>query len=177
MDPTTGLTAGSLMTSPAVACKADAFFEEIVEILADRDISGMPVLDDEGEVIGVVSERDLAHALGGPMVKLTLRRHSERPLPDELREIPRRSRRIREVMTSPALTVEENTPVEEVARSMRVHKVNRLPVLRHGSLVGVVTRGDVLGAIGHVERVVVLDAPLAPEVVGTAGPELFPMGD
>ena len=55
------LTARNLMTAPAIACRSDAFFEGVRSVPVDRDISGMPVVDDEGRVVGVVSERDFAH--------------------------------------------------------------------------------------------------------------------
>lgn len=159
--------ARDVMTAPAVACREDAFFEEIAEILAERDISGMPVVDRIGRVIGVVSERDLAYALGGPMVRLSLRRHNEHPL-HGVAELPRGARRAKEIMTRPALTVSPDSPLDELARLMCVHEVNRLPVLDGGRLVGVVTRGDVLGALAHLEHQPI-DLTSGPILVGSAG--------
>lgn len=160
--------AADVMTSPPVACRTDAFFEEVAESLADRDISGMPVVEDSGEVVGVISERDLAHALGGPMVRLALRRHNHRPADIELADLPRGGRRARELMTAPAVCVTTETPLDEIARLMREHQINRVPVLDSGRLVGVVTRGDVLGEIGHLEREH-SEAVGAPIVVGGRG--------
>lgn len=160
-------TAQDVMTAPAVACREEAFFEEVADILAERDISGMPVVDRGGRVVGVVSERDLAYALGGPMVRLALRRHSEHPL-NGVGELPREARRAREIMTAPALTVAPDAPLDEIARLLQVHEVNRLPVVEGGRLTGVVTRGDVLGALAHLDRRPVdLDSP--PVLVGSAG--------
>lgn len=161
------VTAQDLMTAPAVACREDAFFEEIADILAERDISGMPVVDGNGFVVGVVSERDVVHALGGPMVRLALRRHSEHPLRG-VGDLPRASRRAKEIMTTPALTVSLDTSLEEIAQLMRVHEINRVPVVEGSRLVGIVTRGDVLGAVGHVEhRTIDLTSP--PILVGSVG--------
>lgn len=164
---TTVPTATDVMTAPAVACREDAFFEEIAEILAERDISGMPVVDRDGSVVGVVSERDLAYALGGPMVRLALRRHNEHPL-SAVAELPRVARRAKAIMTRPALTVSPDVPLDELARLMRVHEVNRLPVVDDGRLAGVVTRGDVLGALGHLEHQPI-DLTSPPILVGSAG--------
>jgi CBS domain-containing protein len=161
------LVARDLMTSPAVACRGLAFFEEVAEILAERDISGMPVVDDDGSVIGVISERDLAYALGGPMVRLALRRHNDKPL-HGVTDLPRGARRARDIMTSPALTITLDVPLEEIALMMRSHQVNRLPVLDDGNLLGVVTRGDVLAALAHLEHPTV-DLTRAPVLVGSAG--------
>jgi CBS domain-containing protein len=143
------LTAADAMTAPAVACRDEAFLEEVAEILADRDISGMPVLDEDERVVGVISERDLACALGGPMVRLALRRHNSRPL-HGVAELPRGARRAKSIMTTPAVTVRRDETLEEVARLMRVHQINRVPVVNEGRLIGVVTRGDVLGAVAHL---------------------------
>ena len=163
-----GLRAGDVMTSPAVACRDEAFFEEVAEFLAARDISGMPVVDSEGKVIGVISERDLAYALGGPMVRLALRRHSQNPL-HWAADLPREARRAKDIMTSPPLVVSVETELEEVARLMHVHQVNRIPVVVDDRLIGVVSRGDVLGAIAHLEHAPI-DLTSPPVLVGSAGP-------
>ena len=163
-------TARDVMTAPAVACHGETFFEEVVEILAERDISGMPIVDHQGVVVGVISERDLAHALGGPMVRLALRRPSDHAL-HAVGELPRGARRAAEIMTTPAVTVEVDTPIEEIARRMHVHQINRLPVVEDGRLRGVVTRGDVLGVMAHIEHEPIdLDSP--PVLVGGSG--LYP---
>lgn len=159
--------ARDVMTAPAVACREEAFFEEIAEILADRDISGMPVVDRRGAVVGVISERDLAYALGGPMVRLALRRHNDHPL-HGVADLPRGARRAKDIMTTPPLTVLADAHIDDVARLMRLHQVNRIPVVDGGRLIGVVTRGDVLGAIGHVEHAPI-DLTSPPVLVGSAG--------
>jgi len=161
-------TARDVMTAPAVACRDEAFFEEIAEVLADRDISGMPVVDASGRVVGVISERDLAHALGGPMVRLAVRRHNHVPFTRSLGEMPREGRRAKDIMTSPPVIVGPESRLGEIARLMRVHQVNRVPVVDSGGLIGVVTRGDVLGAIGHLEHAEI-DLTRPPVLVGSAG--------
>ena len=143
-------SARSIMTTPVVACRSDAYFEEVAEVLADRDISGMPVVDAEESVVGVISERDLAHALGGPMVRLAVRRHHGNPLDADLSDMPRETRRARDIMSRPPITVTSRTSIDEIAGLLRIHQINRVPVVDEGRLIGVVTRGDVLGAIGHV---------------------------
>jgi CBS domain-containing membrane protein len=168
LEATTDAVAGDVMTAPAVACRAGAYFEEIAEILAEREISGMPVVDDSDSVIGVISERDLARAFGGPMVRLALKRHTHGPLMGELQGTPRGIRRAQDIMSMPPLTVDVNTHVDEVARIMRVHEINRVPVLDEGRLVGVVTRGDVLASVAHLARTEI-DRTRPSVVVGGAG--------
>jgi CBS domain-containing protein len=160
--------AGDVMTGPAVACRDETLFEEIAEILADRDISGMPVVNDRGDVVGVISERDLAHALGGPMVKLAVRRRNHAPFRGAMHEMPWGARRAKDIMTIPAITVAPNVHIDEVARVMRFHQINRVPVVDGGRLIGVVTRGDVLGAIAHVEHAEI-DVARPAVLVGNAG--------
>ena len=154
-----------VMSAPAIACREEAYFEEVAEQLEERDISGMPVVDREGRVVGVISERDLAHALGGPMVRLALRRHNA-PLTENVGDMPRSTRRAKALMTSPARTVESVTPLEDAARLMLRYKINRLPVVDAGRLVGVVTRGDVVSSVAHMEHAVI-DLTDAAVLVGT----------
>jgi len=130
------IAAHDVMTAPAIACRDEAFFEEVAKILADRDISGMLVVDAANRVVGVISEQDIAYALGGRMVRLALRRHNENPL-HGVAELPREARRAKQIMTTPALTVPADAHLEEVARLMRVHQVNRIPVVDDDRLIGV----------------------------------------
>lgn len=162
------LTARDVMTTPAVACRDEAFFEEVAETLADRDISGMPVVDASGDVVGVISERDLAHALGGPMVRLAVRRHNHGPFMRDLTTMPRGGRRAKDVMTTPPVAVGPEAPLDEIARLLRVHQINRVPVVEERRLIGIVTRGDVLGAIGHLDHEESV-ASEPPVLVGSAG--------
>jgi CBS domain-containing protein len=141
-----------IMTTPAVACRGKAYFEEAAELLSERDISGMPVVDGQGHVVGVVSERDLAHALGGPMVRLALRRPNHMPFHEKVGDMPRSSRRIKDVMTAPAICIAGEASLHDAARLMAIHEINRLPVVDGDRLIGIVTRGDVLGAIAHLPR-------------------------
>jgi len=144
-------TAEHIMTSPAVACREEAYFEEIAEILADRNISGMPVVDADGKVLGMISERDLAHALGSPLVRLAVRRYQHGPMRRE-RTISQMQRHAGDIMTAPAIAAAPGATLPELARLMVENHLNRLPILRDGRLVGVVTRGDVLGAMGGLRR-------------------------
>jgi CBS domain-containing protein len=166
-EPVRGCTARDVMTSPAVACRDTAFFEEVVETLAARDISGMPVVDHDGTVVGVISERDLAYALGGPMVRLALRRHGARPV-TLAADLPREGRRAKDVMSAPPLTVTADASLEEIASLMKTRQVNRVPVVEDGRLLGIVTRGDVLGTVAHVDREVARPSS-TPVLVGSSG--------
>lgn len=181
MPPTTpstwnGQVAGHIMSSPGIACREDAWFEEVAELLADREISGVPVVNNEGVVTGVISERDLAHALGGPLIRLAIRRpvHSG-PFLRLPRGISPGARRARDIMTSPAVTAHPDTPIRTLAEIMVKDRVNRIPIVRAGRLVGVVTRTDVLGAVAGLDRRKV-ETEEPPVVAGSVWGEVSPKG-
>jgi len=159
------LRAFDIMSTPALACRPEAFFEEVAELLADREISGMPVVSGDGEVVGVVSERDLAHALGGPLIRLVLRRPVHTG-PFLRSPVAREGSRVQDIMTTPAMLAHPDTPVRTLAEIMVKEQVNRVPIVRANSLVGVVTRGDVLAAVaGIVQGSVKLVQP--PVIIGS----------
>jgi len=108
--------------------------------------SGMPVGNGDGEVVGVISERDLAHALGGPLMRLVLRR-PVRSGPFLREPPPRSGSRAQDIMTAPAVLAQPDTPVKTLAEIMVKEQLNRIPIARDNRLIGVVTRGDVLAAV------------------------------
>ncbi|MER5781649.1 CBS domain-containing protein [Streptomyces mobaraensis] len=111
---------GEIMTSPVARARPDTPFEGLVRLLRRRGVSGVPVLDPDDKVVGVVSEKDLA-------------RHRKR------------GGTAAELMSSPALTVHPEQRAADAARVMDRHRVNRLPVVdEEDRLIGIVTRGDLL---------------------------------
>jgi CBS domain-containing protein len=170
------VVARDIMSSPGIACREEAWFEEVAELLADREISGVPVVNDEGEVTGVVSERDLAYALGSPLVRLSLRRPIRTgPFLRPPRGVAPGASRARDIMTSPAVIAHPDTPIRALAQIMVKKGLNRIPIVSSGRLVGVVTRTDVLGAVAGLDRRhVAIDQP--PVVVGSVWNEVKPTG-
>jgi CBS domain-containing protein len=154
------------MSKPAIACRENAHFDEVAALLADREISGVPVVDREDHVVGVISERDLAHALGGPLIRLAIRKpvHSG-PFLRNPRGVNDGVRLAKDVMTSPPVVAHPETPLHTLAEIMVKDQINRIPVVRDGRLLGVVTRGDVLGAIAGLDRAHD-DLEEAPVVIG-----------
>lgn len=134
-----------LMTRDVVTVSPETSLKEVATILADRGISGLPVCDAQGNVVGVVSEADilrkeqgLAPVRGGVFDWLLGRSG------DEPRLVAART--AGEAMTSPAVTIDAGRPVAEAARLMTERDVNRLPVVHSGELVGIVTRADLVRA-------------------------------
>lgn len=140
-----------VMTADVLTVGPETSLHEVARLLSERRISGLPVVDPEQGCIGVVSEADV-------LVKEQGRPHPRNPLewlfgdrfdPDELRR--RAARTAREAMTSPVITVEPDRPLRIAADLMVRHRVNRLPVIEDGRLVGIVTRADLVGAYLHLD--------------------------
>lgn len=121
-------TVAEVMTTSVVSAYRGASFKKVARSLIDREVTAMPVIDEDRHVVGVVSESDL---LSG-------------------RRRWRRGKRYRpgvagELMTSPAITVTPETTVTRAARLLERHRIKRLPVIDgNGHLVGIVSRRDLL---------------------------------
>ncbi|CAL9627553.1 CBS domain-containing protein [Streptomyces sp. Tu 3180] len=134
-------TVGDVMTRSVASVAGEAAFKEIVRLMRDRRVSGLPVLEDGDRVVGVVSEADL-------LLKEEFR-DSDPDRRTQLRRLPdlwkAGALTARELMTSPAVTVRAGTTLADAAGLMARHRVKRLPVVdEQGSLEGVVSRADLL---------------------------------
>ncbi|MEU2896418.1 CBS domain-containing protein [Streptomyces sp. NPDC001273] len=141
---------GAVMTADVVTAEYGTPFKEVVRRLGNHGISGLPVIDEDNKVIGVISETDLVlrQALT-PEPGRTSGRWTDR-----LRGLSRRVRRETAksrartaggVMSAPAVTVRADAGVTEAARLMTEHRIERLPVVDEADrLVGIVTRRDLL---------------------------------
>lgn len=141
-----------IMVRNVISVGPDASVREVALLMLERRISGVPVVDGEQRVLGIVSEGDLIRR---PEIEtdrvpagwLGLFLSDEERARDFVKS---HGRKAREVMTQPAICVAPDTPLAEVVRLMERHRVKRLPVLEHGMLAGIVTRTDLLRAL--VER-------------------------
>jgi CBS domain-containing protein len=144
-----------VMTGEVVTVSPGASLKEAAELLVENRISGLPVVDNEGGVLGVVSEADvLAKEAQG------LETHESLLSPDALPTGRTKldARVAGEAMTSPAVTIEANRPIALAAKLMIEEGVNRLPVVEDGKLVGIVTRADLVRAFVRT------DAEIAEEI-------------
>jgi len=145
-------TVKDVMTTRVVAVGRNATFKDIVVLLTEYRVSAFPVLDDEGKVIGVVSEADmlskeaLVAAMGGQAVRLgRIAGSADR---DEFAKAAAVT--AAGLMTKPPIVVTPDEPVTSAARLMYQGRVKRLPVVgEQGQLVGIVSRADVLSVYGR----------------------------
>jgi acetoin utilization protein AcuB len=120
------------MTSKPITVTPDTSFPEAFRIMRENSIRHLPVLEG-GKLIAVVARTDLLHA--SPSVATTLSVFEMNYLLANLH--------VREVMSSPALTVPEDAPLEEAARLLVDRKIGCLPVMRDGMMVGLITETDI----------------------------------
>ena len=135
---------GEVMTRDVVSVTPDTPLKDVAAALVERGVSGLPVCDADGAVVGVLSEADLLVKQGGAPERsggLFAWLVDTASAPD-LAKL--RAHTAGEAMTAPAITVESGAPVSEAARTMVSLGVNRLPVLKDGRLVGIVTRADLV---------------------------------
>jgi CBS domain-containing protein len=148
--------ARDVMTSAVVSVGPDTPIREIAQTLRDHGISAVPVLDAAGAASGMVSEGDLiSRDDAGREARrdwwLTLLAEGE-PLDAEFVENLRAPERTaRDVMANPVVTVGEDTEISEVARLLTTHRIKRVPVLRGGRIIGIVSRADLVRAFAAEE--------------------------
>ncbi|MCC7107245.1 MAG: CBS domain-containing protein [Chloroflexi bacterium] len=109
------------MTRNVVWVTPDISLPEVSRLLAFHNVSGFPVCDDE-KLVGMVSEADVIWKVGS---------------------------HVREIMSEEVIAVLEDTAIDEIARVMSQHKIKRVPVLRNGELVGIVSRADLVRAVAE----------------------------
>ncbi len=142
------------MSTDVQPLRPDDLVPQAVARMISTDSPSLPVVDDEGRVVGVLSQSDI--------LRLSLPRYVDRIgdlsfLPPDVDFIePEGIERLADVRvgkimhTDPLFTVTEDTPLAEAALLMLRHRIGRLPVLREGKLVGVITRGAIMRAILEV---------------------------
>jgi CBS domain-containing protein len=146
------MKAREVMTTAVVSIPPDTTTREAAQILRDRGISAAPVVDSTGKLIGMLSEGDLIGRDDGDREArrdwwLTLLAEGEALNPDFLASLHSPVTRAREVMTSPVITVSEEADIREIARLLIHHRIKRVPVLRDGRTVGIVSRADLVRAL------------------------------
>ncbi len=144
------LKARDIMTEGAIACLPDTPLEQVVRTLAEHDISGMPVIDADERVIGIVSESDLllADEMEPPKMKTALfgfyiLRESVMDRAAKMRGV-----RVRDIMTKKVISFSPDDSVSKIAHTLHEKNINRVPIVdEEKRLLGIISRGDIVRAL------------------------------
>jgi CBS domain-containing protein len=148
------MNAKDVMTSPVISVRPDAAVLQAVRIMLQRRVSGLPVIDDGGRLVGIITEGDFLRRAETGTQRRRARWLEFLVGPGKLAQEYAHShaRQVHEVMTPDPVTCSEATPLEEIVRLMEKHQVKRLPVLRGEQVVGLVSRANLLHALAGVAR-------------------------
>lgn len=122
------MIAKDIMTKDVITVGPAASVKELAKTLVRQQISGAPVMNKKGQIVGIVSEADI---------------------------VANKGKQVKEIMTKKVSSIAEDTPVEEIAALMTAHKISRLPVMRGQKLVGLVSRADIVGAIATGKHIAI----------------------
>jgi len=137
--------ASALMTRTVHAVKQDTPLEEVAEIMARNEISGVPVLDESRRIVGIISEKDFCSNMGDQQARSLMGVISECLENRDCLAVTLRAQKAGDIMTSPAVTVHEETTLREITTILTENNINRVPVVdRRGILAGIVSRADIV---------------------------------
>lgn len=114
------MLAKDIMTRDIIMVKPKMTVKQLAMLLIKNQISGAPVAAEDGKIVGIVSEADI---------------------------LAKKARQVKGIMSTKVVSVNEETPVEEIAQLMAIHKIKRLPVMKGDKIVGIVSRADIVSAI------------------------------
>lgn len=143
------MKAEEIMNRNVITVKKESTIEEIAKVLAENNISGVPVVNDENRVVGIVTQKDLLYKdveprfpafvqiLGGFIFLKGVKHYNE-----ELKKLV--ATKAEQIMTEHVITVSPDTEVEKVAEIMVENNINRVPVVDNGKLIGIIGRADIV---------------------------------
>lgn len=163
------MRAVDVMTTKVITVDPDASVLAVAKLLSEQAISGVPVVDAAGQLVGIVSEGDLLHR-----VETGTERHRGEPLagrrrswwletigsPRELARdfLKSHGRTAADVMTREVISVTETAELADVAMLLETKRIKRVPVLRDGKLVGIVSRANLVRALAATTSEPAIDA-------------------
>ncbi len=144
--------AAELMSAPAVVAEETATIREVAELMLTKNVGAAPIVNAKGEAIGIASDGDLlfrvrddgrrawwlAMLVEGSGADEAFAAHRDRP--------------VREVMSAPLISIGPRTTAPEIAETLLVHQVKRLPVIEDGQVLGVVSRTDLLAVVESIPK-------------------------
>ena len=155
------MKARDAMVSPVITVKPYSSVKEAAKTFLERKISAVPVVDDQGKLVGIVSEGDLLHRSEAgteqqrPWWLLALTK--EETLAAEY--VKAHGRKVTDVMTRNVVTATPDTPLHQIAALLEKNSIKRVPIVKDGQLVGIITRANLIQAVASARKG--LDIPLS----------------
>jgi CBS domain-containing protein len=146
------MRAHQIMTRSVVTVRPDATVLEAANTMLQHHVSGLPVVDAAGKLVGIVSEGDFIRRGEIGTQKKRSRWLSFLMGSDATQYVREHSRKVSEVMTPDPLTIAEDATLEEIVNAMQANGIKRMPVMRDGKLVGIVSRANLLHAVASLAR-------------------------
>lgn len=158
------MRAGDVMTTDVITVAPETSVQDLAALLANHGISGVPVVDSANNLVGLVSEGDLLQRTETGTERRTQRRRarwldvflaSDR---NSARDYVRsHARTVQDVMTRDVITVTETTELDEVANLLETKRVKRVPVVRDGKVIGIVSRANLMRALAATKMPPAID--------------------
>lgn len=145
------LKAKDIMTKEVIAVKPETTIEELARLLMKQQISGVPVVDDKGKIVGVVTENDLISKNSRLHIPTILRLFDAyiplgtSKMESDIRKMAAST--VEDICTKEIITVDEEASVEYIATIMTEKRIHILPVVREGKLVGIIGKKDMIKGI------------------------------
>jgi CBS domain-containing protein len=148
------MRAHQIMTRPVITVTPETTIVEAANIMLQKHVSGLPVVDAAGKLVGVVSEGDFIRRseIGTQRKRGRWLRFILGPGKSASDFVHEHGRKVSEVMTKSPLTITEDTALEEIVELMEKNNVKRLPVIRKDKVVGIVSRANLLQAVASLAR-------------------------
>jgi CBS domain-containing protein len=148
------MKAMDVMVRDVVTVKPDSNVGDAVKLLIEHDISALPVVDDDGELVGIISEADLVHR-----EEIDTEKHrpwwveAVTPAADLAEDFAKaHGHKVDEIMSTEVVSASEETPLGEIANLLEKHRIKRVPILRDGKLVGIVSRSNLIQALASAQH-------------------------
>jgi CBS domain-containing protein len=150
----TNMRAHQIMTRNLITVGPDSSIVDAAKLMLDNHISGLPVLDKSGKLVGIVSEGDFLRRseIGTQRRRARWLQFILGPGREAKDFVQQSGRKVEDVMVREPVTVTEDTQLEELVSLMEKYDIKRLPVMRNDQLVGIVTRANLLQAVASLAR-------------------------
>jgi CBS domain-containing protein len=148
------MRAHQIMTRPVISVTPETTIVDAANIMLQKHVSGLPVVDAAGKLVGIISEGDFIRRseIGTQRKRGRFLKFILGPGQEAIDFVREHGRKIAEIMTPEPVTIGEDTPLEEIVQRMEKNNVKRLPVTRGDKIVGIVSRSNLLQAVASIAR-------------------------